>query len=143
MKERLVACYRAVRSVRTSTWVLLLVAIGSNFLYYQVRPDPIDDGSRRPGEPVVTRPDEEGIPDGTPTTVPPVDTTVPPSVPSTVVEPVETTGTTGTTAVAPSSVVPPTSGDSVPDPGSSDDDPQVPGGVPGAPPRGQTPPATG
>lgn len=139
------AYYRAVRSVRTSTWVLLIIAIGSNALYYQVRPDPVDGGSRPGGAPVVTEP----VPDETldrpeattPVDRPPVESTVPETT-------VDTADTTTTTRDTSSSIVPDGSVVTTPEP-----DPTEPGGDdrPGdatdplvtTPDADRTPPTTG
>lgn len=54
MKAKVVEWYRAFRSIRTSTWVLLAIAVGSTMLYFQVRPDPIVSNTQPPGVPVTT-----------------------------------------------------------------------------------------
>lgn len=99
MKERLRSYYRAIRSVRTSTWVLLVIAIGSNMLYYQVRPDPMVDsnGTRRQPDATVPQTQDSGS-DGVTTTVAERPTESTTTVPTTVVTttPVETTSITST-----------------------------------------------
>lgn len=96
MKERISSYYEAIRSVRTSTWVLLIIAIGSNMLYYQVRPDPMVDSSGTRKQPDVTvpatdvdRPATGGTTDTTSTT-----TTTTEAAPVTTVATATTTVTT-------------------------------------------------
>lgn len=119
MRERLAGYYRAIRSVRTSTWVLLVIAIGSNMLYYQVRPDPIDGGSRPGGTPVVTQPESDGAGQGSEPSTPVEQTVVETTVPATTVDTTDTT----TTTVDTSTILPDADSTTVPEPSGSGEEP--------------------
>ncbi|MEZ5310021.1 MAG: hypothetical protein R2735_05405 [Microthrixaceae bacterium] len=60
--ESLKKAYRALRSVRLSTWAIVAIAIGATVTHSIVRPDPVPDPTSNPA--VVT------VPTTTPTTVP-------------------------------------------------------------------------